>query len=348
MHLGKYPLLNVRSRLWCLPLACILLAGVPLGAHSQGAAPLPIPALQRTGDQFQLLVDGQPYLILGGQAHNSSASNVNDAEAAYKALDYMHANTAEIPISWNLIEPEPGKFDFTLVDGLIERARAHQLRLVFLWFGTAKNGTFSYVPDWVKQDRTKYFRARNSRGGEMNALSPFCDAALMADERAFAALMHHIRDVDTNERTVILMQVENEVGLGGTDRDYSSPANLAFAEAVPADVMSYLVSHKETLRPAMYEAWQQSGFRPQGTWTEVLGDMGQEAFSAWSVSRYVDGVTAAGKAEYPIPYYLNVSLMNGISPRRRLAERWGYGSCHRYMEGQRAAHRLHRARHLPR
>jgi hypothetical protein len=127
--------------------------------------------------------------------------------------------------------------------------------------------------------------------------------------------MHHIRDFDTNDRTVILMQVENEVGLGGTDRDYSPVANRKFAEAVPADVMSYLSDHKETLRPAMHEAWQRNGFKTHGTWTEVLGDMGAEAFSAWAVSRYVDGVAAAGKTEYPLPFYLNVSLMNTGSAR---------------------------------
>lgn len=274
-----------------------------------------LPHLVRSGERVDLVVDGSPFLILGGQAHNSSASNMIDPEKVYKALDFIHANTAEMPVSWNLIEPEPGKFDFTLVDGLIERAREHHLRLVFLWFGTAKNATFSYVPGWVKQDRAKYFRARDSEGREMDALSPFCAAALQADQHAFSALMRHVREFDERDQTVILMQVENEAGLIHTDRDYSPAANQQFAEQVPAEVLNYLASHRQTLRPSMQNALQQNGNKKHGAWSEIFGDLAPEAFSAWSISRYVDGVAAAGKAEYAIPYYINVALMNTGSAR---------------------------------
>ena len=125
-------------------------------AHAQNEQ---IPHLVHEVERTQLLVDGNPFLILGGQAGNSSASNLEDIEVVYRALDAINANTAEIPLSWNLLEREPGRFDFHLVDGAIEGARRHHLKLVFLWFGTAKNATFSYVPDWVKSDRITYFRA---------------------------------------------------------------------------------------------------------------------------------------------------------------------------------------------
>jgi len=286
----------------------------PFTASAQTPQPQ-APHLVRSGERVDLVVNGSPFLILGGQAHNSSASNLSDAEKVYKALDYIHANTAEMPISWNLIEPEPGKFDFTLVDGLIERARQHHLRLVFLWFGTTKNATFSYVPGWVKQERAKYFRARGEAGQEIDALSPFCAAALQADQHAFSALMRHVREFDERDQTVILIQVENETGLPGTDRDYSPEANRQFVEPVPSEVLNYLASHQQTLRPSMQNALQQNGNKKRGTWSEVFGDLAPEAFSAWSVSRYVDGVAAAGKAEYAIPYYINVALMNTGSAR---------------------------------
>lgn len=280
---------------------------------SQSADP-GAPRLVHQGTHFQLEVDGAPFLMLGGQAHNSSASNLNDAEAVYKALDGMYGNTAEMPVSWNLVEPQPGQFDFSLVDGLIDHARQHHLKLVFLWFGTTKNATFSYVPDWIKQDRKTYFRAQDTLGQPMNAISPFCDAAQKADQRAFAALMHHIHDFDGHDHTVLLMQVENETGLIHTDRDYSPAANQHFGEPVPEHLMSYLQAHRATLRPAL-QAAMQSGGKPRGTWTEVFGDMAPEVFSAWATSRYVDGVAAAGKTEYPIPFYINVALMNTGAPR---------------------------------
>jgi beta-galactosidase GanA len=274
-----------------------------------------VPHLVLEEEHTRLLVDGSPYLILGGQARNSSASNLQDVEDVYSALDAMHANTAEIPLSWNLLEREPGQFDFHLVDGVIEGARRHHLKLVPLWFGTAKNATFSYVPDWIKRDRATYFRARDARGDEMDAISPFCEAALKADQRAFSAVMRHIREFDQHDHTVILMQVENETGLTHTDRDYSTAATKAFATQPPSDLLSYLQEHRETLAPALESAWKQAGYVRNGTWAEMFGDLAPEVFSAWSISRYVDRVAEAGKAEYAIPYYVNVALMNTGSVR---------------------------------
>jgi beta-galactosidase GanA len=269
-----------------------------------------MPRLVRDGGQVQLVVDGSPFLMLGGQARNSSVSNLDDVEVVYNTLDAMHANTAEIPISWNLVEVTPGKFDFHLVDGAIEGARRHHLKLVFLWFGTTKNATFSYVPDWIKRDRTTYFRARDARGDEMDAISPFCDAALRADQHAFSAIMHHIREFDGHDHTVLFMQVENETGLIRTDRDYSAAATRAFEAAVPSGLVAYLEANRDYLTAPLQSAWKQSGYRKSGTWTELFGDLAPEAFSAWCVSTYVDKVAEAGKAEYPIPYYINVALIN--------------------------------------
>jgi beta-galactosidase GanA len=299
------------NRAWWLYVALIVASIVSLArAQDEG-----IPRLIHESEHTQLLVDGSPFIILGGQAGNSSASNLQDIEVVYHALDAVHANTAEIPLSWNLLEREPGRVDFQLVDGAIEGARRHHLKLVFLWFGTTKNATFSYVPDWIKVDRATYFRARDARGQEMDAISPFCEAALKLDQRAFAMVMHHIREFDQHDHTVILMQVENETGLIHTDRDYSAAAASAFQAPIPFELSSYLEEHREALTPALQGAWKQAGYRKSGTWTEMFGDLAPEVFSAWSVSRYVDRVAEAGKAEYAIPYYVNVALMNTGSAR---------------------------------
>jgi hypothetical protein len=276
-------------------------------AQTQSAA---IPRLAQDGRGIQLLVDESPFIILGAQSGNTSASNIEDVEIVYRDLDAVHANSATIPISWSLLEPQPGQFDFHLVDGIIEGARRHHLKLILLWFGTSKNGLMGFTPNWVKTDRTTYFRVRDARGDEQYAISPFSAATLKADQRAFSALMSHIREFDQHDHTVILMQIENEDCLYPEDRDYSAAANRAFAGQPPSELMSYLQKQRETLTPELQSAWKQAGYRTTGSWAEVFGDMAPEVFSAWAISSYIDGVAEAGKAQYAIPYYINVPLIN--------------------------------------
>ncbi len=282
-----------------------LLASLILAGSLPAQTNPPIPQIVHTGSHYQLLVNGKPYLILGGQAHNSSASNPKDLEPVWKSLVAMHANTAEVPIYWELVEPQPGHFDFHLIDSIIQGARRHGLHVVLLWFGTWKNGNMSYTPAWIKEDPAKYFRVRNEVGQPIDVISPFCTAAREADERAFAAVMQHIKSVDESERTVIMMQVENETGLVGTDRDYSPQATAKYESQVPAALMSYLEAHRGHLMPALESAWAAKHFAPSGTWQNVFGDLAPEAFSAWYVASYVNAVAAAGKQQYPLPMYCN-------------------------------------------
>jgi hypothetical protein len=283
-----------------MSLACSLFAG---SLAAQGDHP--IPRLVHTGSHYQLLVDGKPFLMLGGQAYNSSASNPQDLDPVWRSLVSMHANTAEVPLSWELVEPQPEHFDFTLIDSIIQGARKNHLRVVLLWFGTWKNGAMTYVPEWVKKNPTKYSRVRNELGQPMQIISPFCDAALEADAQAFAAVMRHIKSVDQTQRTVIMMQVENETGLLGTDRDYSPEATQQYKSQVPPTLMTYLKAHRDHLMPALEAAWSENHFVETGTWQRVFGDLGPEAFSAWYVARYVNAVAAAGKQQYPLPMYCN-------------------------------------------
>jgi hypothetical protein len=303
-----------------LPLAFILAILIPGSAGAQSAPA--IPRLEHNGSRYQLIVDGRPFLMLGGQAHNSSATNPADLDPVWKSLVAMHANTAEVPLYWELIEPEPGRFDFHLVDDILAGARRHGLRLVLLWFASWKNGEMHYAPEWVKRDRAKFRRVIGPRGEELEILSPLCAAARDADAKAFAAVMEHLREVDAADRTVLMMQVENETGLLGTDRDYSAEATRLFHGPVPAELMSYLAAHREALSPSLREAWEARGARASGAWSEVFGDLAPEAFSAWHVARYVDAVAAAGKRAYPLPMYANDWLIN---PGNERAGRWPSG-----------------------
>src|SRR5271167_3494362 len=153
---------------------------IPLaGLSAEGGQP--IPRIERAGNQYRFLVDGQPFLMLGGQAHNSSASNAQDLEPFWKSLVRLHGNTAEVPLYWELIEAEPGRFDFHLVDEIVAGARRNGLRIVFLWFATWKNGEMDYTPEWVKRDPGKYKHVVGALGEEMWIISPLCQAASDAD-----------------------------------------------------------------------------------------------------------------------------------------------------------------------
>jgi beta-galactosidase GanA len=291
-------------------------------AFGEAVTPRPIPRLERVEGRFRLLVDGEPFLVLGAQSHNSSASDPAALARFFEGVKALGANTAEAPVYWELLEPEPGRYDFRLVDALVAGARQAGVRLVVLWFASWKNGEMHYAPAWVKRDVWTYRRVVGPGGDEREILSPTCAAARDADARAFAALMRHLKATDEADRTVILVQVENETGLMGTDRDYSEEATRLFRSAVPDELTRYLSAHRGALAPSLDEAWARGGRRNSGTWSEVLGEMAAEAFSAWHVARYVDAVAAAGKEAYALPMYANAWLIN---PGDERAGRWPSG-----------------------
>jgi beta-galactosidase GanA len=253
-----------------------------------------------------LIVDGKPFLALAGELYNNSATSLEYMNAVWPRLTSMHLNTVLAAVSWALLEPSEGKFDYALVDGLIRQARVHNLRLVLLWFGSWKNTWSSYAPDWVKRDFKRFPRVQLRNGSGTERLAPFSQANCDADRRAFAALMRRIREVDGEAHTAIMIQVENEVGVIPDARDYSAQANAAYGQQVPRDLMEYLQKHKETLHPDLRAKWQAAGFKASGGWETVFG-AGLETddlFMAWQYARYIGKVAEAGKAEYPLPMYV--------------------------------------------
>jgi hypothetical protein len=261
---------------------------VLMAAVGCGLAAAPLPQIVKQGRKFTLLVDGKPFIVLGGQVNNSSGwpSRMQEIWPVFKALN---ANTAEIPVYWETVEPKPGEFHFEAVDQIVRDARAHNLRLILLWFATWKNGVMDYAPDWVKQDTAKYPRMIDSGGKPVRVLSPHGEATRNADRSAFAAFMRHLKEIDGDDHTVIMVQVENEPGSLFTDRDHSPDSNKRFEAAVPAALTAALK-------------------RPAGTWTGTFGPEADEAFAAWHVAKYVNEVAAAGKKEYGLPLYVNVWL----------------------------------------
>jgi len=229
-------------------------------------------------------------------------------------LAAANMNTVLAAVTWELVEPEPGKFDFALVDGAIREARRNHLRLIFLWFGSWKNGVSSYTPLWVKKDQKQYPLFLPENGNRIAYLSVFREANWKADANAFAALMRHIREVDGDAHTVIMMQVENEVGCPGGTRDQVPEGMASFNAPVPRQLTDYMVKNKDNLVSEFRQYWEAAGGKSSGTWAEVFGNqpMTNELFMAWHYARYVDQVAKAGKAEYPLPMFVNVDLGEAI------------------------------------
>lgn len=252
-----------------------------------------IPSLVTNNGRHALMVDGEPFLILGVQANNS-ANYPAALKDVWPTLEKMHANTLSIPVAWEQIEPEEGRFDFSYVDYLVKEARKRDLRLNLLWFATWKNNAPHFAPAWVKLDNKRFPRVVKQDGDTLNSLSPLFRSTLEADKKAFVELMKHIKKID-KKHTVILMQVENEVGTYGSVRDFSPTAQKAFNAAVPADLVKKL-----NVKP--------------GTWSQVFGKDADEFFHAYHIAVYVDEIAAAGKAIKPLPMNVNVALRNPFNP----------------------------------
>jgi hypothetical protein len=244
------------------------------------------PRLDRKDGRYTLLVDGRPYLILGGQIHNSSAWP-SELPQVWESMAALHANTIEAPVYWEQFEPREGQFDYTNVDQLVEGARARHLHVVLLWFGTWKNGNMHYVPAWVKSDPKRFPNVMRPDGEPIDVLSPLSHNTLEADKSAFVALTRHLKQSDGDAHTVLLIQVENESGNIGSIRDNSPEANRAFDGQVPADMLA--AAHKQP-----------------GTWKEVFGAEADETFQVYYQAKYINEIAVAGKHEFNIPYYINV------------------------------------------
>jgi beta-galactosidase GanA len=268
------------------------------------------PKLEHRGQSTQLVVDGKPILMLGGELSNSAASSAAHMAPVWPRLRVAHLNTVLAPVSWQLIESKEGQFDFSSVDALLAGARANHLRLVLLWFGAWKNSMSSYTPSWVRRDQDRFPRVQLPDGRGEEILSAFSPKVLAADRRAFVALLRHLKTVDAGAHTVLMVQVENEIGMLPTARDHSPLADRAYSADVPVELMSYLAAHRATLVPSLRKRWEANGGRTSGSWEQVFGSgpATEEIFTAWYYARYVEALTEAGKQAYALPMYANVAL----------------------------------------
>lgn len=248
------------------------------------------------------------YPILGGELSNSAATCIEDIDEVMPRMQQFGLNTVLVPAYWEFIEPQEGKYDFTLIDHTIQQARNHDLKVVFLWFGAWKNSMSCYTPLWFKQDTKRFPRARTANGKPLEIASAFSDNVLKADLQAFTALMQHICEVDT-DGTVIMMQIENEIGMLEDARDHSPTANAIYKKGVPSELVNYLKKNKKQLHP-----WLQAHLQTptaDASWTTVFGDdiYTDEIFMAYYYACYVEHLAKAARKILPdMPLYVNAAM----------------------------------------
>ena len=282
----------------------LLLAVTTVSSYGQNVT------LDNHGKALQLHVDGRPFLILGGELGNSSAACDADIEANFDKLRRMGLNTVLVPAYWDLIEPVEGEFDYSLTDKVLEEARRNDLKVIFLWFGAWKNSMSCYAPLWFKQDFEKYPRAYTKEGKPLEIASAFSEEVFRADNKAFRSWITHVAEADRGYGTVLMVQIENEIGMLEDARDHSEAADAFFNAPVPDELMSYLRKNRKDLHPYMKEKWSENGSKTRGTWTEVFGDdiYTDEIFMAWHYARYVERMALSAREIYDVPLYVNAAM----------------------------------------
>lgn len=285
----------------------LLLFGFTQKANGQQS----LPHLYKKGSATQLIVDDKPFLVLGGELGNSTATTVENMEAIWPKLTALNLNTVLIPVYWELIEAQKGTFDFSLYKSLISDARKNNLKIIFLWFGVWKNSMSSHTPSWIKSDQKKYPLVKDQHGKSLGILSSFSDEVLKADIRAFENLMGFIRDFDSKDNTVIMVQVENEIGMLSSARDYQQLAETAFKKNIPAELSSYLRKNKKVLVPEFDNTWKLNGYQTNGSWETIFGKglHTDEIFMAYYYSVFINKLAAAGKKVYNLPMFVNAALI---------------------------------------
>ncbi|PQB09031.1 hypothetical protein BST83_01410 [Polaribacter filamentus] len=271
----------------------------------QNTAQNNIPHLAKNGNATQLMVANKPFLMIAGEVHNSSASTIEYMTPLFPKLKKMNLNSVFVTLAWEQFEPEEGVYDYTLVDAIIENAKKNDLKVCLLWFASWKNGESSYTPLWVKKNTKRFFRVKTKEGKEIETMSPFCEATKIADAKAFAILMKHLKEVDTAQ-TVILMQPQNEVGMF-QDIDYNKVSLKLFEKKVPKTLISYLKKNKAHLDAYVKKAWSINNYKTKGTWKEVFGDTPEAKafFTTWQYATYINYGAKTGRAAYNLPMMVN-------------------------------------------
>lgn len=170
-------------------------------------------------------VDGKPFPFLGAQIRldallNCDKMNINEVENYFKKAQELGLNCVQIPISWNMVEPKENKYDYSIVNSILQFVNKYNLKMELLWFSTNMVGdSFSYlIPQYVLQEYNKRL-SRNDEGNFWNYYG-YQYTMILDDEwvleretKAITALFNHIRYWDSqngDKHPVISAQIHNE------------------------------------------------------------------------------------------------------------------------------------------
>ena len=271
------------------------------------------------GWQMQARQVSFPFPILGGELSNSAVTCVEDIDNVMPRMRALGLNTVLVPAYWELLESTEGRFDFTLTDRVIDKARENGLKVIFLWFGAWKNSMSCYAPLWFKTDTKRFPRAMTKTGKPMEIASCFSANVLQADNKAFTAFMRHLAEKDKGIGTVIMLQIENEIGMLEAARDHSPLAENTYDAPIPKVL------------------WKTLGLRQRKTWRECFGDdpYGEEKFMAYHYAKYVEQLAQTARSIYDMPLYVNAAMNSrgrqpgqypSAGPLAHLADFWHAGA----------------------
>ena len=271
------------------------------------------------GWQMQARQVSFPFPILGGELSNSAVTCVEDIDNVMPRMRALGLNTVLVPTYWELLESTEGRFDFTLTDRVIDKARENGLKVIFLWFGAWKNSMSCYAPLWFKTDTKRFPRAMTKTGKPMEIASCFSANVLQADNKAFTAFMRHLAEKDKGIGTVIMLQIENEIGMLEAARDHSPLAENTYDAPIPKVL------------------WKTLGLRQRKTWRECFGDdpYGEEKFMAYHYAKYVEQLAQTARSIYDMPLYVNAAMNSrgrqpgqypSAGPLAHLADFWHAGA----------------------
>jgi hypothetical protein len=271
------------------------------------------------GWQMQARQVSFPFPILGGELSNSAVTCVEDIDNVMPRMRALGLNTVLVPAYWELLESTEGRFDFTLTDRVIDKARENGLKVIFLWFGAWKNSMSCYAPLWFKTDTKRFPRAMTKTGKPMEIASCFSANVLQADNKAFTAFMRHLAEKDKGIGTVIMLQIENEIGMLEAARDHSPLAEKSYDTPIPKVL------------------WKTMGLRQTKTWRECFGDdpYGEEKFMAYHYAKYVEQLAQTARSIYDMPLYVNAAMNSrgrqpgqypSAGPLAHLADFWHAGA----------------------
>lgn len=266
------------------------------------------PKIEHIGNTARIIANDKPMLMIGGEMGNSSASTLDDVNRHFAHLHKLGLNTVLAPVSWELIEPQEGHYDMSTLDNILKEARKNDLKVVLLWFGAWKNSMSCYAPEWFKRDTKRFPRAHTKDGMPIEEASSLSKNVLESDTKVFCKIMEYLRDND-KEQTVIMVQVENEIGMVNAPRDYSADATKLYNSSVPKSLRDYINKNKKTLHPYVTSKLRNDA-RSGASWSEMFGDdiYTEEMFQTWTYATYVQQIASAGRGIYDIPMYVNVAL----------------------------------------